>query len=316
MPLAIFHVFENWLEIEPNNVNIIGLDRNFEETLLQILNSDPEPLSEQLSLHFGSSVRQIEYAENIGFIHDYIRAGDFYQINYTQRLHAETRVAPRTLYSEMIRCHPAVHACYFQQNNLAIHSLSPELFLHYADGILTTEPIKGTRPRGRDAVEDNILRLELLNSEKEQAELFMITDLLRNDLGKVCEIGSIELETTKELSKLPSVWHTHSRIAGKLRHDLQPLDALLSMFPGGSITGCPKHRALEVIDKLENSSREIYTGSMGYFHPKGDLSFNIAIRTLVQQGSQLSLGSGGGITIDSDWQAEWEEMLVKASTFE
>ncbi|MEA3286594.1 MAG: anthranilate synthase component I family protein [Candidatus Marinimicrobia bacterium] len=316
MPLAIFHVFENWLEIEPETVNIIGSNSIFKETLIQLLNKDPDPLSEYLPLHFESSVRQNEYAQNIGLIHNYIRAGDFYQINYTQRLHAETETASRALYSKMIRHHPAAHACYFQQDNLAIHSLSPELFLHYADGILTTEPIKGTRPRGKDETEDNILRLELLNSEKEQAELFMITDLLRNDLGKVCEINSIKLEAIKKLRKLPRVWHTYSRISGKLNAGLQPIEALLSMFPGGSITGCPKRRALEVIDELENSPREIYTGSMGYFHPDGDFSFNIAIRTLVQQGSRLSLGSGGGITIDSDWQGEWEELLVKASTFE
>jgi len=143
----------------------------------------------------------------------------------------------------------------------------------------------------------------------------MITDLLRNDLGKVSEVGSIALEAVRDMRKLPRVWHTYSRISGRLRQDLKPIDALLSMLPGGSITGCPKKHAMEIIDELEDSSRGIYTGSMGYFHPDGDFSFNIAIRTLVQQGSEISLGSGGGITIDSNWEDEWDELMVKASTF-
>ncbi len=316
LPLAVFQAYSNWLEIEPEIVNVIGSDSLFAETLKQLLSQLSGTPGEDLSLNFEPSVRQSDYAQSIGVIHDYIQAGDFYQINYTQQLTAETSALPRVLYSDLIQRHPAAHACYFETDDLAIHSLSPELFLHYAHGILTTEPIKGTRPRGQNGIEDENFRLELLNSEKEQAELFMITDLLRNDLGKVCEIGSIKLEAIKELRGLPKVWHTLSRSSGKIHPDLHPLDALLSMFPGGSITGCPKSRALEVIDELEVSARGIYTGSLGYFHPDGDFSFNIAIRTLVQRGNKLSLGSGGGITIDSNWQDEWAELLVKASTFE
>lgn len=315
-PLAVFHAFENWLEIDEEKVQMVNPDPGFKKLIETLLDEPIKPGNYVHSLRLAPTVQPNQYKRNIGIIHDYIRAGDFYQINYTQQLQSKTREPSKRLYSELIQRHPAAHAAYFEYADLAIHSLSPELFLHFSDGILTTEPIKGTRPRGKSTAEDDDLKNQLLNSEKEQAELFMITDLLRNDLGKVCEIGSVTLESVKELQKLPKVWHTSSRISGKLFSGYQPIDALLSMFPGGSITGCPKGRALEVIDELEDSSRGIYTGCLGYFHPDGDFSFNIAIRTLVQEGQKLSLGTGGGITIDSKWKDEWEELLVKVSTFE
>ncbi len=315
-PLAVFHTYDNWLEFDKEGTWIKSSDDQYRKFIDQLLRAVSPAIEHKASLSFKPALQQAQYDRNITAIQHYIRAGDFYQMNYTQQLKAKTNKLPRDLYPELIQGHPAAQACYFEAGEQAIHSLSPELFLHYAHGILTTEPIKGTRPRGRDKIEDESLRLELLASEKEQAELFMITDLLRNDLGQVCEVGSIKLETIKALKKLPKVWHTSSRISGKIRSDLHAVDALLSMFPGGSITGCPKHRALEVIDELEVASRGIYTGSLGYFHPDGDFSFNIAIRTLVQNGSELTLGSGGGITIDSVAQAEWDELMVKASTFE
>jgi len=316
IPLAVFQAYNNWLEMDSGFIRIarpgeefaVSLKHLFEKTALQ---SQSKP-----ALHFTTSDQQQIYAQNIGKIHDYIRAGDVYQINYTQQLHSKSNEQSRALYAKLIQQHPAEYGCYMETSDLAIHSLSPELFLHYSDGKLTTKPIKGTRPRGQSELEDDQLSGELMNSDKEQAELYMITDLLRNDLGKVSKIGSVKLDALKILSKLPKVWHTYSHISGNIRLDLQPLDALFSMFPGGSITGCPKQRALEVIDELESSSRELYTGSIGYFHPDGDFSFNIAIRTLIQKGSSLTLGSGGGITIDSNWQEEWNELLVKATTFE
>ncbi len=315
-PLAVFHAYESWLEIGQDEIQIVSRDPQYRKQIEDSLTKPVRSTAYNHSIRFTPTVQKDQYERNIDVIHDYIRAGDFYQINYTQQLEAETHEPSRKLYSELIQRHPAAHAAYFEYDDLAIHSLSPELFLYYDAGTLTTEPIKGTRPRGRSAAEDKALKNQLLNSEKEQAELYMITDLLRNDLGKVCEIGSVTLETVKQLKKLPKVWHTSSLISGKLLCGQQPIDALLSMFPGGSITGCPKRRALEVIDELESSSRGIYTGCIGYFHPDGDFSFNIAIRTLIQRGQKLSLGTGGGITIDSNWQDEWEELLVKASTFE
>lgn len=292
--LAVLHAYDKWEE----DTDILWPEK-----------------SSKLDLSFRPEVDKNQYSRDIKRIHNYIRAGDVYQINYTQQLRDSTSMGPRRLFPELIQRHPAAYACYFEYENTALHSLSPELFLHFEDGILVTEPIKGTRPRGDTPHEDARLRQALLDSEKEQAELSMITDLLRNDLGEVCEVGSVHLDEIRKIHKLPRVWHTSSRISGQLHRRLSACDALLSMLPGGSISGCPKKRAVEVIDELESSARGIYTGSIGYFHPAGDYSFNIAIRTLVQRGQQLSLGSGGGITIDSEWKAEWEELLVKASTF-
>jgi len=315
-PLAIFHAYENWLENDQGSVVVNSNDPDFIVQIDGIIHDLFEMQNPQNSLKFETSVNQNDYSGNIDKIHDYIRAGDFYQLNYTQQLESMTRVSPRALFSGMVKKHPSAYASYFEHEQLAILSLSPELFLHHLQGVLTTEPIKGTRPRGSNIAQDEEFKLELLSSEKEEAELFMITDLLRNDLGKVCEIGSIHLDAVKEIRGLPKVWHTYSRVSGKIANSYQPLDALLSMFPGGSITGCPKKRAMEVIDELEIESRGVYTGSLGYFHPDGEFCFNIAIRTLVQKGGQLSLGTGGGITIDSNWEAEWAELLVKALTFQ
>jgi len=312
--LAVFHAYKHWLEYDEGEKPRFPEDDEFVEKVSQYLKTNQNHKNPNLS--FETSVNQQDYEKSIDSIRDYIRAGDFYQINYTQRLSSKTKITPRELYPNLIDRHPSAHACYFESDELVIHSLSPELFLHFDKGLLSTEPIKGTRSRGSTPAADEAMKQELLSSEKEQAELFMITDLLRNDLGKVSEIGSVHLDQVKGVKKLPKIWHTYSHISGKLLQELAPLDALLSMLPGGSISGCPKIRALEVIDELEDSARGIYTGSIGYFHPDGDFSFNIAIRTLVQTGEQISLGTGGGITIDSNWQDEWDELILKASTFQ
>ena len=306
VPLAVIHAYDKWVEYELGQPNYVGFDpSDFDHK---------DPIPESLSsIEFTPIISKSSYKNIIDRIQEYIRAGDFYQLNYTQQLVGKTN--NQISYAGMLKKHPAAYAMAMAFDGLKIHSLSPELFLHHKNGILTTEPIKGTRPRGTTQQEDDAQRQALMSSEKEQAELFMITDLLRNDLGKVSEIGSISLEAVKDMRKLPKVWHTYSRISGRLKQDLKPVEALLSMLPGGSITGCPKKHAMEIIDELEDTSRGIYTGSMGYFHPDGDFSFNIAIRTLVQQDSRISLGSGGGITIDSVWTEEWEELLVKATTF-
>lgn len=306
LPLAEFHAYDSWVEYSRGDVQYFGFDP---EKFI----SEPFKRSSHPSIDLKPSISKARYEQTIQKIHDYIRAGDFYQINFTQQLEGKT--ATPISYEALLEKHPAAYAMSFETTDRVIHSLSPELFLHHVDGVLTTEPIKGTRPRGETQEEDDKQRQNLMGSEKEQAELFMITDLLRNDLGKVSEVGSISLEAVKDIRKLPKVWHTYSRISGRLKQGMTPLEALLSMLPGGSITGCPKKHAMEIIDELEDGARGIYTGVMGYFHPQGDFCFNIAIRTLVQEGSDLSMGSGGGITIDSNWQDEWAEMLVKASTF-
>ncbi len=313
VPLAVIHSYDKWVEYQQGLPRYVGFDQSDVEKFVRITPDNEFSSEIEPSISLTSSISETDYEQTISRIHDYIRAGDFYQLNFTQQLLGKSNNP--ISYAAMLRKNPAAYAMAMNFDELRILSLSPELFLHHDRGVLTTEPIKGTRPRGASQQEDDARKQELMNSAKEQAELFMITDLLRNDLGKVSEIGSITLEAVKDIRKLPKVWHTYSRITGRLKKNLKPVEALLSMLPGGSITGCPKKHAMEIIDQLEDSSRGIYTGSMGYFHPNGDFSFNIAIRTLVQSGAALSLGSGGGITIDSHWADEWEELMVKASTF-
>jgi len=199
-------------------------------------------------------------------------------------------------------------------SNFSIVSLSPELFIKIADRKIITQPIKGTRPRGKTPEEDAVLLKELIDSRKEQAELFMIIDLLRNDLGKVCSIGSIRVEKERAIQRLSKVFHTYGQITGEILPDNDGVDALLSMFPGGSITGCPERRAMEIIQELENHNRGVYTGSLGFILPNGGMEFNIAIRTVIQKQDTISLGIGGGITIKSNAEDEYKESLIKAAS--
>ncbi|HPJ80571.1 MAG TPA: anthranilate synthase component I family protein [Candidatus Portnoybacteria bacterium] len=180
---------------------------------------------------------------------------------------------------------------------------------------IETCPIKGTRKRGNTKPKDNNLKKELLSNEKEKAELNMITDLLRNDLGKICKIGSVKVEKQRAISKCPTVWHTYSKITGILDNKNTSIDALISMIPGGSITGCPKKRAMEIIDELEPQTRGVYTGIIGQINPNLDLDFNIAIRTVIKKKEKLYLQVGGGIVIDSKNKSEYEETLHKAKSF-
>ncbi len=257
-----------------------------------------------------------EYESNFKKIKDLIRAGDFYQINYTHPLKSKTEATPENLFHALRLKNRVGHSAYFESDDWAIQSLSPEQFIKIENGIISTKPVKGTMPRGASSLEDNQNLNLLLSSEKEQAELYMIIDLLRNDLGKVCETGSVQVLESKSIQKLEKVFHTYGVIQGGLKKDLLPIEALLSMSPGGSISGCPKKRACEFIHEIESHPRGIYTGTMGYILPGGALNFNIAIRTIIQKGNDLILGVGGGITIDSNNDDEYKETLAKAASFQ
>ena len=191
-------------------------------------------------------------------------------------------------------------------------SSSPETFLRISGRGIETRPIKGTRPRSADAAEDRRLAVELQTSPKEIAELVMITDLLRNDLGRVCDFGSVEVREMLRLETLAQVHHLVSVVGGRLRREMGQVEALAACFPGGSITGAPKKRAMEIIDELEAGPRGIYCGAIGYFGYGGESQFNIAIRTMVRDGGLLSFHTGAGIVADSDPEREYEETLHKA----
>src|SRR6185503_20838609 len=207
---------------------------------------------------------------------------------------------------------PAPFSASFDAGDHAIASASPERFIALRGGHVETRPIKGTRPRGVDATEDRALADELLASPKDRAENVMIVDVLRNDLGRVCEIGSVETPELCALESFPQVHHLTSTVVGRLREGLDAFDLLAACFPGGSITGAPKIRAMEILDEIEPVRRHIYTGSLGYVDWTGDADWNVAIRTALVTPEALHFAAGGGITADSDPELELQETLHKA----
>jgi len=247
---------------------------------------------------------------------DYIYAGDIYQVNLSQRLTATWPREGWEFYQSLQKASPAPFTAFQDAGDFQIISSSPERFLRLSGQHIQTRPIKGTRPRDTDPTLDSQLAFELQNSPKERAELVMITDLLRNDLGRVCEFGSITVPELMQLEKYPQVQHLVSTIEGRLQSKLSHLSALRECFPGGSITGAPKFRAMEIIDELEPSTRGPYTGSLGYLGFNRESQFNIAIRTAIVRNERVYFQVGAGIVADSIPELEYEETLTKARGFE
>ena len=270
--------------------------------------------SASIKSNFQKEISKEEYERAFEKIQKHITEGDIYQINLTHRLKKKTKTPPRELFLEVIKENPVNFSAYMEGDGFEILSASPERFVKIENGKIETCPIKGTRPRGKTQKEDEENKKSLMESEKEAAELNMITDLLRNDLGKVCEIGSVKVEGHRIIQKCPTVWHTYSKITGKLR--IPPLEAIISMLPGGSITGCPKKRAIEIIDEIEPVSRGVYTGIIGYISPdQKTMDFSIAIRTLIKKNKIVYLQVGGGIVADSKKDEEFKETMDKARSF-
>jgi para-aminobenzoate synthetase component I len=245
---------------------------------------------------------------------DYILAGDIYQANITQRFSAELGSGddPFDLYCALRRRNPAPFAAFLRHGDIAIVSASPERFLKLAEGRVETRPIKGTRPRGATPAEDEALGRELLASEKDRAENLMIVDLLRNDLSRVCRDRSVDVPVLFGLESYATVHHLVSIVTGELAPGKTAIDLLRAAFPGGSITGAPKIRAMEIIAELEPTRRGPYCGSIGYIGFDGTMDTSIVIRTMAILGQQLTFQVGGGIVADSDPAAEYEESLIKA----
>ncbi len=243
---------------------------------------------------------------------DYIAAGDIFQVNLTQRFEAKVTVPPYELYRYLRHINPAPFASYLNFGEVIVASASPERYLLVTDRMVETRPIKGTRPRGQDPESDRQLSQELLNSAKDRAELVMIIDLERNDLGRVCEFGSVRVPDLIRLEEYATVFHLVSTVVGKLAEGKDIIDLVTASFPGGSITGAPKVRAMEIIDELETVRRSIYTGSIGYIDFNGDADLNIVIRTFVIKGDRAYYQVGGGIVADSVPELEYEESLDKA----
>jgi len=245
----------------------------------------------------------------------YIRSGDIYQVNLTQRLSAPWNQGGWNLFQRLADVSPAPFSAYVDCGEFQLASSSPELFLRLSGAHIQTRPIKGTRPRSHDPADDARLAYELQTSPKEQAELVMITDLLRNDLGRVCEFGSVQVPDLLRLEKYAQVQHLVSTVEGRLRNDVTHLGALASCFPGGSITGAPKFRAMEIIDELEPVSRGPYCGALGYLGFNRESQLSIIIRTAICKDDVAHFPVGAGIVADSDPAAEYEETLDKARGF-
>jgi len=255
-----------------------------------------------------------EYLSAVEAVRKYIVEGDVYQVNVSQRFQAPFAGDPFDCFATMYAVNPASFFAYIHAGDHRIVSTSPERFIELRSGSVETRPIKGTRPRGKTADEDQALRTELLESTKEDAELSMIVDLLRNDIGKVCRAGSVRVLEHKRLETYENVHHLVSIVRGELDEGMGAVDLLRAAFPGGSITGCPKIRAMEIIDELEPVRRHIYTGSIGYIGFDGSLDLSIAIRTATFTAEKVVFSVGGGIVIDSDPASEFEETLHKGRT--
>lgn len=245
----------------------------------------------------------------------FIRAGDIYQVNISQRLSAPWTAGAWNLFRRLTDVSPAPCAAFVDCGEFQLASSSPELFLRLSGAHIQTRPIKGTRPRSSDATRDAQLAYELQTSAKEQSELVMITDLLRNDLGRVCEYGSVQVPDLLRLEKFAQVQHLVSTVEGRLRSDVTHLAALASCFPGGSITGAPKFRAMDIIDELEPVTRGPYCGALGYLGFNRESQLSIIIRTGICKAGVAYFPVGAGVVSDSDPEAEYEETLAKASGF-
>jgi len=270
----------------------------------------PETAAPVTRPHFLPGIGKEDWTRRVGRAHEYIAAGDIYQVNLTHTLTADWPDDPVQFYPRLRTASPAPYACFLRLGDTAVLSASPECFLRIEERHIVTRPIKGTRPRlPRDAAAAR----ELLSSEKERAELVMITDLERNDLGQVCVYGSIRVTALCELQTFAQVHHLVSTVEGRLRPEVSAVQAVRACYPGGSITGAPKKRAREIIGELERTSRGIYTGALGFFGRDGRSIFNIAIRTLVVTDGRASYGVGAGIVADSVAESEYDETLHKAA---
>ena len=270
-----------------------------------------EPVGFALQTPFIATTSAARYRADIARILEYLAAGDCYQVNYAQHFSAACAGDPWQAYCRLRALLPSPFSAYLTTEDDAVLCFSPERFLRVEGDLVETRPIKGTIARGGTAEEDASLAHRLQTSTKARAENLMIVDLLRNDLGKSCVPGSIAVPELFALESFANVHHLVSTVTGRLRADQTPLDLLANCFPGGSVTGAPKKRAMEIIAELEPVARALYCGSIFYLSTHGRMDSNIAIRTLVADGSRIHCWGGGGIVADSDPKAEYQESLMK-----
>ncbi len=262
---------------------------------------------------FGSNVSEAQYHSALKKIDDYIHAGDCYQVNFAQRFSSTYEGDPWAAYQQLREAAPVPYSAYIENEYGAVLSLSPEQFLEVKDQKVTTKPIKGTRPRSEDKAQDAALKEELKHSTKDRAENLMIVDLLRNDLSKVCDFGSVKVPRLFAVESYRNVHHLVTTVTGQMDGRYSDIDLLEHCFPGGSITGAPKIRAMEIIDELEPHRRSVYCGSIGYISFCGQMDTSITIRTLLCENNKIHCWAGGGIVADSVSDMEYEETYNKVN---
>ena len=284
------------------------------DRLIQLFSQPAPQLNGAFSLKqpMQPDISASQYQQALSKIHDYIQAGDCYQVNYTQRFSAQCEGDAWTAYCALRQACPTPFSGFMSlADDNAILSLSPERFVRVSHHQVETRPIKGTRPRGKNSAEDAANAAELLASPKDRAENLMIVDLLRNDLGRTCRTGSVRVPELFTLESYPNVHHLVSSVVGELADGKDALDLIGDSFPGGSITGAPKIRAMQIIDELEPTRRSLYCGSLLYLDVRGEMDSSIAIRSLLVKDGRVSCWGGGGIVADSDWQDEYQESITK-----
>ncbi len=308
--------FDSYLEFTSSGTRVISPYHDFSKKIETILK---RPLRDRYSPLFDSNLQPKQtvqqYVQAFDQVHHYIESGDVYQLNLTHRMEGVSSADGRDIFLRVLNQSQVDFQAYIEGPGFEVISASPERFIRIVGQTIETFPIKGTRPRDSNQKQDVALRVELEASEKERAELNMITDLMRNDLGAICEIGSVQVIDPRYIHGYTTVWHAQSHITGTLTKIVTPITAFLSMLPGGSITGCPKIRAMEIIRELETVQRGVYTGSIFTLQPDGTLDSSITIRTMVKQQSQAYLSVGSGIVYDSTANAEYQETLDKAAFF-
>ena len=294
------------------NLRLEEMKRRLNSPPPQVPEADSDSIKKTTEAVLKSNFTPEGYMEAVNKVREYIAAGDVFQVNISQRFETDLTIPPYELYQRLRQINPAPFASYLNFDEVTIVSASPERFLRVDGDCIETRPMKGTRPRGKNAAEDAIMAQELVNSIKDRAENVMIVDLERNDLGRVCQYGTVKVTELAILETFPTVFHLTSTIVGRLRPDKNRIDLLKATFPGGSITGAPKVRTMEIIDELEPTRRSVYTGAIGYLGFGSNLDLNIVIRTFIIKGNKAYFQVGGGIIYDSNAEAEYQETLDKA----
>jgi len=288
---------------------------SFQQDSSEVLafDSNQSPAPEEYSVsNFRLALSREEYCRAIGRIKDYIRAGDTYQINLTTKYTFDFRGSAFGFYRDLKKKQPVPYGAYIRADGRDVLCLSPELFLRLKGNTIVTKPMKGTAPRGRTLEEDRLVSEWLRSDEKNRAENVMIVDLLRNDVGRISEVSSVCVRELFSVERHPTLLQMTSTVEGTLAQDVTYYDVLRSLFPCGSVTGAPKIRSMQIIDELESGCRGVYTGAIGYFSPRDEAVFNVAIRTLIIRGNNGEMGVGSGVVADSVADDEYEECTLKA----